>query len=156
MASYNSHYLMHMKITLISPALAAILGLALIGAPVTAQAQTTNSAPAMAPPPSTPAKAPKAAKTPYKGTITAVDATSVTVASTAKTLTLAITAKTKIQVDKKTATITDFAVGDSVTGSFSTDETGAMTAASLRKKTVKPAAAAPAATPAPAAAPATQ
>jgi len=131
-----------MKITLLTPALVAILGLALAGAPVTAQAQTsTNSAAASAPAKTTTktATAKKIVKTPYTGSITALDASSVTVASTKKTLVLAIAPTTTYQKDGKTATLADFAVGDKVTGSYSKDSTGAMTACSLHKKTPKPA-----------------
>jgi hypothetical protein len=142
-----------MKISLLTPALVAILGLALAGAPVTVQAQTsTNSAPAAAAAASTPAKVTKTAKIPYKGSITAIDATSVTVASKDKTLTLAITPKTTFKKDKMVATLADFAVGDKITGSYSTDATGAMMANSIHKKTPKTPATtdAPATTPAPA------
>jgi len=147
-----------MKITLLTPALMAILGLALAGAPVTAQAQTsTNAVTTAAPTPTpTPAKAKKAAKTDYKGSITAMDATSVTVASTKKTLTLAIAPTTTFKKDGKTATLADFAVGDKVTGSYTVDATGAMTAYSLHKKTAKPAATKTAPAPTPTPAPAAQ
>lgn len=142
-----------MKISLLTPALAAILGLALAGAPVTTQAQTsTNSTAATAPTPAaTPAPATvKVKKNRYKGSITAIDAASVTVANTKKTLTLAITPNTKFKKDNDAATLADFAVGDKVSGSYSTDATGAMTANSLNKKTPPPAATttAPASTPA--------
>ena len=143
---------MHMKNTLLITALVAILGLAFTSS--TVSAQSTNAPAATAP-----AKS-KAAKTPYKGSITAIDATSVTVASSAKTLTLAIAATTKFAVDKKPATAAEFAVGDAVTGSYTKDAAGALTAASVHKKTEKAAAtktttgttpaAAPAAAPAPA------
>ena len=132
-----------MKITLLTPALAAILGLALAGAPVTAQAQTTtNSTTAAAP---VPAAAPspatvKVKKPRFKGSITSIDATSVTVANTKKTLTLAITPTTNFKKDGDVATLADFAVGDKVSGSYSTDATGAMAANSLNKKTPKPSA----------------
>jgi hypothetical protein len=145
-----------MKISLLTPALVAILGLALAGVPITAQAQTsTNSAPATAAAASTPAKVTKATKIRYTGSITAIDATSVTVANSTKSLTLAITPTTTFKKDGVVATVADFAVGDKVTGSYSTDATGALTANSLHKKTPKtpPATTAPAA--APAAAPAT-
>jgi hypothetical protein len=143
-----------MKISLLTPALVAILGLALAGAPVTAQAQTsTNSAPATAAAASTPAKVTKTVKTPYKGSITAIDASSVTVTGTKATLVLAIAPTTKYLKDGKKATLADFAVGDKVTGSYTKDATGAMTAYSLHKKTPKAAAPAPA-TPATPAAPA--
>jgi len=143
-----------MKITLLTPALVAILGLALAGAPVTAQAQTsTNTAAA----PATPTKSTKPVKTRYTGSITAIDATSVTVESSKKTLTLAIAPTTSYMKDGKAATLADFAVGDKVSGSYTKDATGAMTAASLHKKAkaAKTAAPAAAATPAAPAAPAT-
>jgi len=127
-----------MKNTLITSALVAIVGLAFVGAPVTAQAQTTNATSSTAPAPA------KAKKTPYKGTITAIDASSVTIASKEKTLTLAITPKTTFKVDKAAATQADFAIGDAVTGSYTKDSTGALSAASLHKK--KTATTAPAAT----------
>lgn len=143
-----------MKITILTPALVAYLGLALAGAPITAQAQTSTNTTTATSPATTPApKKTKSASTQYKGSITAIDATSVTVANTKKTLTLAITAKTKFKKGKEVATLADFAVGDAVTGSYSTDATGTMTANSLHKKTPK-AAATPAAAPATTAAPA--
>ena len=79
----------------------------------------------------------KTAKIPYRGLITAIDATSVTVASKNKTLILAITPKTTFKKDKVAATLADFAVGDKITGSYSTDATGAMMANSIHKKTPK-------------------
>jgi len=135
-----------MKITLLTPALVAILGLALAGVPVTAQAQTSTNAVTTA----APAKEKKVKPTNYSGSITAIDATSVTVSNKEKTLTLAITPKTTFKKDKAAATVADFAVGDKVTGSYTKDASGAMTANSLYKKTPK----APAAPAAPAAAPA--
>jgi ketopantoate hydroxymethyltransferase len=141
---------MLMKNTLLTSALVAILGLAFVGAPVTAQAQSTNATAATAPKAKT-----KEAKTPYKGSITAIDASSVTVANKSTTLTLAIAATTKFEKDKKPATIADFAVGDMVTGSYTKDATGAMTAASLHKKTMTAKAAKTSTGTAPAAAPAT-
>ncbi len=120
-----------MKITLPITALAAILGLALAGIPV--HAQTTATAPAAAPT-ATPTKAASAKKTPYSGTLSAVDASSITITDkTAAAKTLAIAPTTKFLKDGKTATIADFAVGDKVTGSFTTDATGKLTAASLHK-----------------------
>jgi hypothetical protein len=147
MTSKPPHYLTYMKITLLTPALVAILGLALAGAPVTAQAQTSTNSVAATAPVKVKAKTTKPADITYKGSITAIDATSVTVANTDKTLTLAITPKTTFKKDKVVATLADFAVGDKVTGSYTKDATGAMTANSLHKKTVK----APATTAAPAA-----
>ncbi len=148
-----------MKINLITPALLALLGLALASAPAQAQTtptattSTTAIAPAASP---APAKAPKSAKIPYKGSITALDATSVTVTTTQKTLLLEITPKTKFKKDKAVAGIGDFAVGDLVTGSYSVDPTGALTANTLHKKTPKmPHVTTTAAVPATPAAPAT-
>ncbi len=71
---------------------------------------------------------------PYKGTITAITATSVTVQAAKGPITLAITADTKFRGGKSAA---DFAVGDKVTGSYTTDATGALTAHSLHKKKAK-------------------
>ena len=136
-----------MKITLPISALAAILGLALAGAPVTLQAQTTNAPAATTPAAAAPAPATKPAKvtkTPYKGTLTAVDTTGNTITiSTSmkdptKTLTLSIAPTTKISKDKAPATLADFTVGEKVTGSYTKDATsGTMTAASLRFNTPK-------------------
>jgi hypothetical protein len=119
-----------MKITLLIPALVALLALAATS--ITAQAQTSTNAVSTA---AAPVKVKKTSKTPYSGSITAIDATSVTVASTKKTLTLAITPKTTFKKDKAAATAADFAVGDAITGSYSTDATGALTASSIHKKT---------------------
>jgi len=124
-----------MKTTFLTPALVAILGLALAGAPVTAKADATTNAPAATPPAAAPAKVTKTVKTPYTGTITAVDATSVTITGK-KNLTLAITPATKFKKDGTKCTVTDIAVGDKVTGSFFTDDTGTMTASSIHAKTV--------------------
>jgi hypothetical protein len=142
---------MHMKNTLLISALVAILGLAFSGAPVTAQTPAATPAPAPAP---AKTKA-KSDKTPYKGDITAIDATSVTVAEKSTTLTLAIAPTTKFEKDKKKATLADFVVGDAVTGSYTKDATGAMTAFSLHKKTLSAKAAKVSTGTAPAAAPAT-
>jgi hypothetical protein len=136
-----------MKITLLTPALAAILGLALAGVPMTSQAQTSTNAPAAtAPAPTKPTR--------FGGTITAIDASSVTVANKEKTRTLAITPETVFKIGKDPATLADFAVGDKISGSYFTDASGAMTAKSLRKRATPPPApaattAAPATTPAP-------
>ena len=128
-----------MKIPLLTPALAAILGFALAGAPVTAQAQTSTNSAATTAAPTTPAPATVTKPTRFRGTITAIDATSVTVANKEKIRTLAITPQTTFKMGKTDATLADFAVGDKVTGSYSTDASGAMTAISLRKKIVLPA-----------------
>jgi len=128
-----------MKITLLTPALVAILGFALAGAPVTVLAQTSTNATTAAAPSTAPKvkEKKKTDKITYEGSITAINATSVTVASSKKTLTLAITPKTTFKKDKEAATLADFAVGDKVSGSYTTDKSGAMSAASLHKKTAK-------------------
>jgi hypothetical protein len=122
-----------MKLTLLTPALVAILGLALAGAPISAQAQTP--APAA---PTTPAAPAKPKKTSYEGSLTAIDTagSSVTIESTTKkagvkTLVLLVDASTKIKRDNKTATLADFKVGEKVTGSYTADAAGKLTAASL-------------------------
>jgi hypothetical protein len=148
-----------MKINHFIPALAAVLGLALASAPVTVKAQTTNAAPATtattAPAPSTADKAGKKKKGDYtqipKGaTISAIDASSVTLTTAKGDLKLAIDASTGFAIGKKKdkATVADFAAGDAVTGSYATAADGTMTAHNIRKKAAKTAAAAPAAAPA--------
>jgi hypothetical protein len=127
-----------MKINIHTQALRAIIGLALISAPVTAQAQTPTPAPAASAPADA---ATKPAKTPYEGSITAIDSTSVTVTTATGSLTLALTGKTKMAVDQVHAHVTDFAVGDKVKGHYSTEAGGALSASSLYKKTQKTAAA---------------
>lgn len=143
-----------MKLTFLTPALAAILGLALAGAPVTVQAQTAAPV-ATAAPAAKPAAKPK--KVEYEGTLTAVDPTASTITVTTKksSKTIAIASTTKIKKDKKPATLADFAVGAKVTGSYTADAAGKLTASSLYTKTAV-ASAKPAAKPAaaPAAAPA--
>ncbi len=130
-----------MKLISLKPAFVAVLGLALAGALVTVKAQTTNAAPAASPSEQVPDKtAPATAtkKTPYKGKITAIDASSVTVKGAKGPMTLAITADTKFQfgTSKKNtpATAADFAVGDSITGSYLKNADGTMTAETVRKK----------------------
>jgi hypothetical protein len=133
-----------MKIHNFIPALAAVVGLALVSAPVTVKAQaTTNAATATAP--KTKKKSdytpiPKGAK------ISAIDASSVTVTTAKGDLKLAVAATTVFEVNKKPAAASDFAVGDVVTGSYSTGSDGTLTAYHIRKKAA--AAAAPAAAPA--------
>jgi hypothetical protein len=138
-----------MKISLLSTALAAVLGLALCGTAV--NAQTTNAPAAttttMAPAPMAATPKAKSSYTSYpKGaTITSISDTSVVLNTSKGPLTLAIDAKTTIQVNKKKAAVTDFAAGDAVTGSYVTNADGTLTAHSLRKKKVAAAMAAPAA-----------
>jgi len=148
-----------MKITILTPALAALLGFALAGAPVTAQAQTsTNTTTA----PAAPAKA-KTNKVNYHGAITAIDTTASTVTLLShskkegdKTLVLSVDATTVIKRDKVAATLADFKVGERVTGSYVAEASGTLTAVKLTFTTPKPkAATAPAAPATPSTAPAT-
>ncbi len=116
-----------MKPTLLSTALAAVVVLALSGTAVHAQTNTM-AAPATSTAPST-----KVTKTPYKGSITAIDASggSITIQAASGPMTLKITATTKYKGGKSLA---DFAVGDTVTGSYTKGDDGSMTAYSLHKK----------------------
>jgi len=130
-----------MKITLLSSALVAIVGLAFIGAPVIASAQTTTNATA----PAAPAKEKKKSdytQIPKGAKISSIDATTVTITTTKGDVKLLIDATTGFEVNKKKATAADFAAGDEVTGSYKTAADGTNTAHNLRKKTE--AAAAPA------------
>ncbi len=148
-----------MKTTLLTPALAAVLGLALAGAPVAVHAQSaattaapapvTTAAPAAKPAPAAKLAAPK--KTEYKGTLLVIDATAntITVQNTKTKLVLAVAPATVITKDKKPAALTDFVVG-----SYTKNADGTMTAASLKTKTAAPAKTATAPKPAPAAKPA--
>jgi hypothetical protein len=146
-----------MKITTSTSALATIVCFALAVSAVAIQAQTTDTATSTTATTTAPAK-PKATTTEYAGILSAIDpgGTSITVTGTKRTLVLAVTAKTKYHKD--TPALSDFAVGDHVTGSYTKDASGALTAYSIHKKvlttTPKPAAT-PAAAPTPAT-PATQ
>ena len=126
-----------MKITFLTPALVAVLGFALASAPVTVKAQTATNATTPAAPSTAPKTKEKSEFTEYKGTISAIDATSVTVTTKKGDVKLMVDATTKIEVSKKKAAITDFAVGDKVTGSYATGADGSLTAHSLRKKAAK-------------------
>ena len=106
-----------MKFSFSTSIVAAILGLALVSTPVTAQAATT--APAAAP-----AKA-KASNPRFHGALTALDAAAGTATvdiSTKKdpntSLELTIAPTTKIKKDGKNAALADFKVGDVVGGSY--------------------------------------
>jgi hypothetical protein len=122
-----------MKNTFIVSALAAVLGLALAGAPVTLHAQTTNAASATPAPSSSKTKSDYVK---YAGTITAMDAKSMTIStSDGKSMTLMIDENTKFMVNKKKAAASDFAVGDKVTGSYMMAADGTtMMAHSIHKK----------------------
>jgi hypothetical protein len=132
-----------MKNTFIVSALAAVLGLALAGVPVSVKAQSTNAAPAAAAttaPASTPSAAATSTKkkskyTQYAGTIKSLSASSAVVTTKKGDITLAVDATTTFKVNKKKAAATDFATGDSVTGSYATNADGTFTAHSINKKT---------------------
>jgi hypothetical protein len=128
-----------MKINLLTSALVATVGLAFVSMPVTAQT-STNAATATAPVATSPTpkkEKKKGDKIQYAGSITAIDATSLTVQTPKESVALAIGPKTKFRFNdgkKHTpATQAAFAVGDKVTGSYTKDATGAMTAASVDK-----------------------
>jgi len=129
-----------MKIPLLSTALAAVLGLALCGTAVNAQTTTTADT-------STTAPATTTAKMNFGGKITAIDtgAGKVTVKSKKHDLTLKVDSSTKF---KDGGSLADFAVGDHVAGSYTTDATGVMTAVTLNKHTPKTATPAASTTPA--------
>jgi len=118
-----------MKSSLLKLALVA----AALCAPVAVQAQTTTTAPAATAP--VPAPATKSTKTPYKGTVKSIDAASLVVTTAKGDLTLAIAPTTKVKVNKKAAKVTDITVGEKVTGSYTKDDTGAMTAYSIHGST---------------------
>ena len=128
-----------MKLTLTTPALAAILGFALVGAPLTvhAQAPATTPVATTAPTPAPAAKSTKPKKVAYDATLTAIDPTASTITVTTKksTKTITIASTTKIKKDSKPATLADFAVGAKVTGSYTADASGKLTASSLYTKT---------------------
>jgi hypothetical protein len=127
-----------MKITFLTPALVAVLGLALASIPVTVHAQTATNATAPAAPSTAPKKEKKKSdKTQYEGTLSALDATSATVTTKKGDVKLVIDEKTEFKVNKKAAKATDFAVGDKVTGSYVTGADGTLTAHSIHKKTAK-------------------
>ncbi len=121
----------------------SFLQLALVAAalcaPVAAQAQTNTTNPMATAPATTmtpaPTKMTKAAKTAYKGTVKSIDAASLVVTTTKGDLTLAIAPTTKVKVNKKAAKVTDITVGEKVTGSYTKDDTGAMTAYSIHGST---------------------
>jgi hypothetical protein len=124
-----------MKLTSLSTALAAVLGLALCATAASAQ---TNTAPMTSAPATTVSTAPmtastKAKKTPYKGTLSAIDASgaSITVQGATGPMMLKIMPNTKY---RGAAALTDFAVGDMVTGSYVKSDDGTMCAYSLHKK----------------------
>jgi hypothetical protein len=126
-----------MKPSLLKSALVAVAGLALC-APLVAQAQTDTTNPIATTPVKNPPAAPstKAAKpTSYKGTVKSIDASSLVVTTSTGDLTLAIAATTKVKNDDKKADITAITVGEKVSGSYTKDDTGALTAYSVHGHT---------------------
>jgi hypothetical protein len=139
-----------MKLNLLKSALVAVAGLALC-APLAINAQTPST--------TTPAAAPSTKVKPanYQGTVKSIDtAANTLVVTTSKgDLTLALTTATKVKVDKKKAAITDITMGEKVTGSYTKDATGALTAYSVHGHTATAKAAKPATAPAAATTPST-
>jgi Cu/Ag efflux protein CusF len=119
-----------MKSSLLKSALVAVVGLALC-APVAlhAQAATTTTASTT----STTTTVAKVKKISYTGVIKSIDtaANSITVTCTKGDMTFAVTPMTKITSNKAPAKLTDITMGEKVTGSFTKDADGTMTAASI-------------------------
>jgi hypothetical protein len=67
---------------------------------------------------------------PFHGTVSAVDAGAMTL--TVESRTFKVTDKTKIMKDGEKASLSDFTVGDKVSGYYRTNDEGALTATSLR------------------------
>ena len=125
-----------MNTSLLKSALMAVAGLALC-APVALHAQTDTTNPIATSPVKNPAPdttsttKTKVTKTEYKGTVKAIDPSSVTVTCKKGDMTFAIDGTTKVQVNKKAAAVTDIAVGEKVTGSYYTDATGKLVASKI-------------------------
>lgn len=115
--------------------LLALLALSLSSTPLTLFAQTA------AVPADIPVAAPvsdkKGGPVEYEGNITSINlaTNTVTVASTTKLMVLSITSSTKLRKNKVKVKLTDFGLGDMVSGSYSKDSSGKLTAYSLRKNT---------------------
>lgn len=124
-----------MKLTLLTPALAAILGLALASAPLPTHAQTDTTTADTSSAPAKPTKA--------SGTLTAVDTSGNTITvdnKTDGTRTFSIASTAKLTKDKKPVTLADFTVGEKVYISYTTDASGTLTATRVSQKAPKPAA----------------
>jgi ABC-type Fe3+-hydroxamate transport system substrate-binding protein len=127
-----------MKLTLLTPALVALLGLALASSNVHAQT-TTTPPPGTQTMPANTTSAPStktAGKQQFGGTVTAVDAASNTVSVHSKKhdVVVSVDASTKL---KGFTAIGDVAVGDKVSGTYETDGSGKMMALSLSKRQPK-------------------
>jgi hypothetical protein len=110
-----------MKKNLVKIALLGLVTAALVAVPTLSRAQDSTNTPA--------AIAPKKNGLPFHGKLAAVDPTAMTV--TVGTLTINVTATTKITKDGKKATLADFVVGDTVGGSYHKDSDGKLTAATI-------------------------
>jgi hypothetical protein len=117
-----------MKSNLIKSALVAIVGLALGASALNAQTTTATSTMS-----TTATTTAKVKKIEYKGTVKAVDtaANSITITNKKGDLTLMVNTSTKIAVAKQPATLSDITVGEKVSGSYTKDAAGTMTAASI-------------------------
>ena len=67
---------------------------------------------------------------PFHGTVSAVDATAMTLTVESRTFT--VTPKTKIMKDGEQATLSDLTVGEKVSGYYRTNDEGVLTASSIR------------------------
>jgi Domain of unknown function (DUF5666) len=105
------------KITLLG-----LLAAALVAVPsVTRAEDSTNAAPA--------ATAPKKHNPPVHGKVAAVDAAAMTV--TVGETTITVTSETKITKEGKPATLSDIAVGDTISAGGKKDEAGKFTATKI-------------------------
>jgi hypothetical protein len=125
-----------MKSSLLKLALAALV----VCAPVALHAQTDTTNPIA----TSPVKSPEAStastkvkKTAYSGTVKSIDASSIVVTTSKGDMTFAISAATKVKVDKKTAALTAVTAGEKVTGSYMKNADGTMTAASIHATSAK-------------------
>jgi hypothetical protein len=123
-----------MQIKLVSKAFVALVGLALIGVPLTTRAQDSTDTSTTT---TAPAAKDKPAKDKFNGKIEAISSTSITVKSKDGSLVMAITPKTKFGNKKSPATPADFAVGDKAHGTYSVDGSGTKTADSICKPAPK-------------------
>jgi hypothetical protein len=119
-----------MKHTLIKSALMAVAGLALC-APLAIHAQTATSTTTTASTMSTTST--KMKKTEYRGMVKSIDtaANTITVTNKKGDMTLSVASTTKITQNKQPATLADITMGEKVTGSFTKDATGTMTACKI-------------------------
>ena len=126
-----------MKSTIIKSALVAVVGLALC-APVALQAAATTTATTAATTTVKKAKT-KTDKIQYEGTVKSIDtaANSITVTTKKGEMTFVTNPATKVKVDKKAGAIADITMGEKVTGSYTKDDAGTLTACSVHGWTKK-------------------